>query len=97
MSALRRAATGRLFDHASQHEHPSSQVLDRIESSLRSQRELEGYAGLLLGYMQNQRHPSLRLLDRLDLAAARLERLQARRRQAANHGQQQSQSREAGE
>ena len=69
MSTVRQRAAGRLASVLAQHRHPSHQLLDRFESSLRTREDIEAYAWMLDHWMEGQRYPSLRMLDRLEQAA----------------------------
>lgn len=55
--------------------HPSHQMLDRLERSLRTRGDLEAYGWLVRQLTEGQRHPSPRMLDRLDQCALTLELL----------------------
>lgn len=55
--------------------HPSHQMLQRLERSLRTREDLEAYGWLVLRLTDGQRHPSPRMLDRLDRCARTLELL----------------------
>lgn len=65
----RQRATDRLIQIISRHEHPSHQLLDRLEASLRTPQDLDAYAWFLCRLTERHRYPSLRLLDRLETCA----------------------------
>lgn len=69
MTTTRQRATARLVSTIAQHRHPSHQLLDRLEGSLRTAEDLEAYAYVLDRLIEGQRYPSLRMLDRLDRCA----------------------------
>ena len=69
MSSVRQQAAERLVRVIGQHRHPSPQLLDRLEGSLRTKQDIEAYAWMLDRFVEGQRYPSLRMLDRLDNAA----------------------------
>lgn len=69
MPTTRQRAAHRLVQTIAQHRYPSHQLLDRLESSLRTREDLDAYAAMLVAMTEGQRYPSLRLLDRLDQAA----------------------------
>lgn len=73
MTTVRQRATHRLVRTITQHRHPSHQMLDRLEGSLRTRQDLEAYSWILDRMMQGQRYPSLRMLDRLDSCALAFE------------------------
>lgn len=66
---VRQRAADRLVRTICQDRHPSHQMLDRLEKSLRTREDLEAYAWILDRLMEGQRHPSPRMLDRLDRCA----------------------------
>lgn len=68
-TTVRQRTADRLIRTIAQHRHPSHQMLDRLEGSLRTREDLEAYSWILDRLMQGQRHPSLRMLDRLDRCA----------------------------
>lgn len=69
MSSARQRTAERLVRVIGQHRHPSHQLLDRLEGSLRTKEDVEAYVWLVERSMEGQRYPSLRMLDRLDRAA----------------------------
>ena len=69
MTTVRQRATQRLVRTISRNRHPSHQLLDRLEGSLRTPDDLEAYSLILTRLMEGQRYPSLRMLDRLDRCA----------------------------
>ena len=73
MTTVRQRATDRLVRTITQHRHPSHQMLDRLEGSLRTREDLEAYSWILDQLMRDQRYPSLRMLDRLDRCALAFE------------------------
>lgn len=78
MTTARQRATSRLVASVTQQRHPSHQMLDRLEGSLRTKEDLEAYTYLLDVLIGDQRHPSPRMLDRIDRAALVHELLDAR-------------------
>lgn len=54
-----------LLEGARRSEHPSHQMLDRIERTVTDRRDAEAYIDLLLSKSEQWRHPSLRILDRV--------------------------------
>ena len=66
MSTARQLATERLLEVVACQRHPSHQLLDRLERSLRTREDLRAYVQFMLQLTADQCHPSLRLLDRLD-------------------------------
>ncbi|HEX2027201.1 MAG TPA: hypothetical protein VHF25_04300 [Nitriliruptorales bacterium] len=69
MPTARQRATHRLVQTIRQHRHPSHQLLDRLEGSLRTREDLDAYSLILFELTGGQRYPSLRVLDRLDRCA----------------------------
>lgn len=69
MTTARQRATGRLVTAVTRGRHPSHQMLDRLEGSLRTRDDLEAYVFLLDRLVEGQDHPSPRMLDRIDRAA----------------------------
>jgi hypothetical protein len=52
------------MDQARRQEHPSHQILERIERTIIDRRDAEEYVDLLLSKVEQWDHPSLRVLDR---------------------------------
>lgn len=69
MPTVRQRATDRLVRTIAQHRHPSHQLLDRLEGSLRTREDLEAYSVILMSLTAGQRYPSPQMLDRLELVA----------------------------
>jgi hypothetical protein len=64
-NALHERYIARLLDWAGEQEHPSHQILDRIEATITDRRDVEAYVGLLMDKSEQWNHPSLRILDRV--------------------------------
>lgn len=69
MPTVRQRATDRMVRTIAQHRHPSHQLLDRLEGSLRTREDLEAYSLILDRLTEGQRYPSPQMLDRLELVA----------------------------
>ena len=70
--AVRSRLVEELMRHAERPDHPSHQLLDRVERSLASPEEAEAYVELLLSKSATA-HPSLRMLDRAERTIRRIE------------------------
>jgi hypothetical protein len=49
--------------------YPSGQLMDRLESSLASREQVDGYLDVLFEKLEDSRYPSRQLLDRFERLA----------------------------
>lgn len=75
MTTVRQQFADRMLRAVTATRHPSHQMLDRLEGSLRTREDLEAYGWVVRQLTEGQRYPSLRMLDRLDQCALTLEML----------------------
>ncbi len=73
--ASRNRLVGLLLRHVEQPNHPSHQMLDRVERSLVTREDAEDYVDVLLS-KSAVAHPSLRMLDRAERTVRRIEQSQ---------------------
>ena len=72
-AALQERLLDTLLGRIKEEKYPSVTMMNRVEGSLRTREQVEGYAEVLLEKIEATRYPSSSMLDRFDGLVATLE------------------------
>ena len=61
-----------LMEKIREDDYPSSDLMDRLEATVRSREQAEEYIGVLMEKVDASRYPSKQMLDRIERVAKRL-------------------------
>jgi hypothetical protein len=85
-AGLRKRLTESLLEDINDVQFPSVTMMDRVESSLATQKDLADYIEALVEKVEETRYPSISMLNRLDGLLGRLEQVEHREQLTAAQG-----------